>query len=278
MLNLKCSCQERHNQRLFRTQLHSRFRNPLPTSRFFGVAENCCMLSTIPCSGFLYLQFLAWCHPYILFLIFRVASGHHCWRMRVVPIKTWEFVHVYTLSAYTLVIFRNISVHDYECLSVLLQLCERWRDLEWSCVLKRRWLCLSWHEHFKFKTLQGLILISIIPLEHCEPAALPEHEAYWIRTLHTVISHGLNLIQLMGNHTTLMTTLSLLWVSPLQIYIYIYIYILYIHSPTPWNTTQEHPLLIILYYWLTGARGSGAIGYDYTAPPPGTPPRNTHSS
>ena len=26
----------------------------------------------------------------------------NCWRMRVVPIKTWEFVHVCTLSAYTL--------------------------------------------------------------------------------------------------------------------------------------------------------------------------------
>ena len=51
--------------------------------------------------------------------------GHHCWRMRVVPIKTWEFVHVCTLSAYTLVISRNISVHDYEWLSVLLQLRER---------------------------------------------------------------------------------------------------------------------------------------------------------
>ena len=51
--------------------------------------------------------------------------GHHCWRMRVVPIKTWEFVHVCTLSAYTLVISRNISVHDHECLSVLLQLRER---------------------------------------------------------------------------------------------------------------------------------------------------------
>ena len=51
--------------------------------------------------------------------------GYHCWRMRVVPIKTWEFVHVCTLSAYTLVISRNISVHDYECLSVLLQLRER---------------------------------------------------------------------------------------------------------------------------------------------------------
>ena len=70
--------------------------------------------------------------------------GHHCWRMRVVPIKTWEFVHVCTLSAYTLVIFRNTSVHDCECLSVLLQLRERLQDLERSCVLKRRWICLSW--------------------------------------------------------------------------------------------------------------------------------------
>ena len=51
--------------------------------------------------------------------------GHHCWCMRIVPIKTWEFMHVCTLSAYTLVISRNISVHNYECLSVLLQLCER---------------------------------------------------------------------------------------------------------------------------------------------------------
>ena len=32
---------------------------------------------------------------------------------------------VYTLSAYTLVISRNISVLDYECLSVLLPLRER---------------------------------------------------------------------------------------------------------------------------------------------------------
>ena len=51
--------------------------------------------------------------------------GHHCWRMRVVPIKTWEFVHVCTLSAYTLVISRNIpytimsaSASYYSCASV----------------------------------------------------------------------------------------------------------------------------------------------------------------
>ena len=26
--------------------------------------------------------------------------GHHCWRMRVIPIKTWEFVYVRILSVY----------------------------------------------------------------------------------------------------------------------------------------------------------------------------------
>ena len=31
--------------------------------------EDCFMLSTIPCSGFLYLQFLARCHPYIFFTL-----------------------------------------------------------------------------------------------------------------------------------------------------------------------------------------------------------------
>ena len=35
-----------------------------------------------------------------------------------------------TFSAYTLVISRNISAHDYECLSVLLQPRNRIRDLE----------------------------------------------------------------------------------------------------------------------------------------------------
>ena len=41
-----------------------------------GVAEDCCMLSTIPCSGFLYLQFLARCHPYILFHDFYTCFTH----------------------------------------------------------------------------------------------------------------------------------------------------------------------------------------------------------
>ena len=31
------------------------------------------MLSAMPCSGFLYLQFLAQCHPYILFMIFTLV-------------------------------------------------------------------------------------------------------------------------------------------------------------------------------------------------------------
>ena len=28
---------------------------------------------------------------------------------------------------------------------------------------------------------------TIVPLEHCEPDALPEREAFWIRTLHTLL-------------------------------------------------------------------------------------------
>ena len=32
----------------------------------------------------------------------------------------------------------------------------------------------------------------IVLLEHCEPDALPEREAYWIRTLQTLIPHGFN--------------------------------------------------------------------------------------
>ena len=32
----------------------------------------------------------------------------------------------------------------------------------------------------------------IVPLEHCEPDTLPKREAYWIRTLQTLIPHGLN--------------------------------------------------------------------------------------
>ena len=43
------------------------FATPLRTSRCLGAAEDCSMLSTIPCSAFLYLQCLAQCHPYILF-------------------------------------------------------------------------------------------------------------------------------------------------------------------------------------------------------------------
>ena len=38
----------------------------LRTSRFLGVAEDCCILSTLPRSAFLCHLFLARCHPYIL--------------------------------------------------------------------------------------------------------------------------------------------------------------------------------------------------------------------
>ena len=52
--------------------------NPLSTSWFWGVAEDCCMLSTLPCSAFLYLQFLARCHPYILTSIKSIKNEIGC--------------------------------------------------------------------------------------------------------------------------------------------------------------------------------------------------------
>ena len=48
------------------------------------------------------------------------------------------------------------------------------------------------YHHFARKSHDFLRDHRIVPLEHCEPAALPEREAYWIRTLHTLIPHGLN--------------------------------------------------------------------------------------
>ena len=46
--------------------------------------------------------------------------------------------------------------------------------------------------HFARKSHDFLRDHRILPLEHCEPDALPVREAYWIRTLHTLIPHGLN--------------------------------------------------------------------------------------
>ena len=80
----------------------------------------------------------------------------------------------------------------------------------------------------------------IIPLEHCEPDALQEQEAYWIRTLQTLIPHGLN--SAYGKPYTLMTVLPLS-VSPPQV--------LFPpphnHSETTYKiqTTLHHPHLFI---------------------------------
>ena len=46
--------------------------------------------------------------------------------------------------------------------------------------------------YFARKTHDFLRDHRIVPLEHCEPDALPVREAYWIRTLHTLTPHGLN--------------------------------------------------------------------------------------
>ena len=48
------------------------------------------------------------------------------------------------------------------------------------------------YRHFARKSHDFLRDHRIIPLEHCEPAALPEREEYWIRTLYTLTPHGLN--------------------------------------------------------------------------------------
>ena len=46
------------------------------------------MLSTIPCSGFLYLQFLARCHPYILFQIFNLVLYCMCMQVFLDEVNT----------------------------------------------------------------------------------------------------------------------------------------------------------------------------------------------
>ena len=48
------------------------------------------------------------------------------------------------------------------------------------------------YRHFAKKLHDFLRDHRIVPLEYCEPDALPEREAFWIRTLHTLLPHGLN--------------------------------------------------------------------------------------
>ena len=76
------------------------------------------------------------------------------------------------------------------------------------------------YRHFARKSHDFLRDHRRVPLEHCEPDALAEREAYWIRTLHTLIPHGLN--SAYGkpyypyNHS--LFSKSLLHVSPPQIH------------------------------------------------------------
>ena len=88
--------------------------------------------------------------------------------MRVVPIKAWEFVHVCTF-AYTLVISRNISVHDYESAARTLtgsgvKLCfEKTLDMPFlayygcSKLLKAR-AVFYWGTHTRFTVSVGIDL------------------------------------------------------------------------------------------------------------------------
>ena len=69
-----CTCRDDTVPKTVDTRRHCevdlRACNNLPQSRKprcrDGVVEDCCMLSNLPRSAFLYLQFLARCHPYIL--------------------------------------------------------------------------------------------------------------------------------------------------------------------------------------------------------------------
>ena len=94
--------------------------------------------------------------------------------MRVVPIKTWEFVHICTLSAYTLVISHNISVHDYECLSSCasagVKLCsEKSLDMPFlayygcSKLVKAR-AVFYWGTHTRFTVSVGLDAVLEVPI------------------------------------------------------------------------------------------------------------------
>ena len=91
------------------------------------------------------------------------------------------------------------------------------------------------YRHFARKSHDFLRDHRIVPLEHCEPDALPEREAYWIRTPHTLIPHGLN--SAYGtpyypyDHSLLPLSLPAAGT----------------HSP-PWNTTQR---LFIITPFLT---------------------------
>ena len=65
----------------------------------------------------------------------------------------------------------------------------RFRMHRRSSATKRR---VPLYRHFTRQSHDFLRDHRIVPLEHCEPDTLPEGEAFWIRTLHRLLLHGLN--------------------------------------------------------------------------------------
>ena len=113
---------------------------PPYTSHSLGVAEDCCMLSTIPCSGFLYLQFLARCHPYILFMIFTLVIKRE-------NIDTLFFCVLAIVFGFHVYIFDEIETTRQCCVYLLCN---------GSFPSSRKQICVDWHTNSKPLHVMGM--------------------------------------------------------------------------------------------------------------------------
>ena len=76
------------------------------------------MLSTTPCSGFLYLQFLARCHPYILISDFYTCFTHFSLTVSIstnrgLPSLVLRMVFLFSTDGYTWIIYLARTLHIY---------------------------------------------------------------------------------------------------------------------------------------------------------------------
>ena len=130
--------------------------------------------------------------------------------MRVIPIKTWEFVHICTLSAYTLVISCNISVHDYECLS--------------SCASAGVKLCSE-------KTLD----IPFLAYYGCSKLVKARAVFYWGTRTRFTVSVGLDAV--------LEVPIVYPWTRELELVLYGKLYITRIRASYTWQYVKRNILL-----------------------------------
>ena len=68
------------------TRRHCEVTTPKKRDVGRGVAEDCCILLTLPRSAFLCHLFLAWCHPYILLHFYTCLTNFFCTAQGHVPI------------------------------------------------------------------------------------------------------------------------------------------------------------------------------------------------